>query len=388
MKQTRKIIGLFTGILFNAFLGAMLALFLGVPPLWIASGFVIAGLVMPKMSGGRLCEVVIVGSGYAGEVLDKLLIKATTGNELVAGGHIRIEPNIKYKFTLPRLRAGKMLQKRKEQPTDTDSKGNFTYDEKYLEPKEFMAFTTFNPRSFERVWRKWQPTGPLVFSQLPPEGQNALLEELAKVVDFELGDHFVNGKYGSTDEELFDGILTSIKADADVGEVAAPEPITSDNVITKLAAVRNLVPAAVRKQGNVKIFMSIDDGDLYDDALANRQFKGKDYTDKNLERYKGIPIITLASWPKDVIVIANASTELDTNFWGGVSYSEDADVIQIDKLTNAGEKYFFKMLMKADTEVAFGDEIVLYDGRVEEGAAPVAPQSASSKSAEKETANK
>lgn len=388
MKQTRKIIGLFTGILFNAFLGAMLALFLGVPPLWIASGFVIAGLVMPKMSGGRLCEVVIVGSGYAGEVLDKLLIKATTGNELVAGGHIRIEPNIKYKFTLPRLRAGKMLQKRKEQPTDTDSKGNFTYDEKYLEPKEFMAFTTFNPRSFERVWRKWQPTGPLVFSQLPPEGQNALLEELAKVVDFELGDHFVNGKYGSTDEELFDGILTSIKADADVGEVAAPEPITSDNVITKLAAVRNLVPAAVRKQGNVKIFMSIDDGDLYDDALANRQFKGKDYTDKNPERYKGIPIITLASWPKDVIVIANASTELDTNFWGGVSYSEDADVIQIDKLTNAGEKYFFKMLMKADTEVAFGDEIVLYDGRVEEGAAPVAPQSASSKSAEKETANK
>ena len=56
------------------------------------------------------------------------------------------------------------------------------YDEKSLDPVDFMAFTVFNPRTFENIWRKWQPKGNLVFSELPPEAQNALLAELAKQV--------------------------------------------------------------------------------------------------------------------------------------------------------------------------------------------------------------
>ncbi len=59
-----------------------------------------------------------------------------------------------------------------------------------------MAFTTFNPRTFEKIWRKWQPKGNLVFADLPPEAQNALLDEMAKCVDFELGFHFINGIFG------------------------------------------------------------------------------------------------------------------------------------------------------------------------------------------------
>ena len=47
-----------------------------------------------------------------------------------------------------------------------------------------LAFTVFNPRTFENIWRKWQPKDNLVFSELPPEAQNALLAELAKRVQF------------------------------------------------------------------------------------------------------------------------------------------------------------------------------------------------------------
>ena len=301
-----------------------------------------------------------ITSAYAGEVLDMLLTKAATGNELVAGGHIRVEPNISTKFYIPRLKAGSMLQKRIEQPVDTDSKGDFTIDERALEPAEFMAFTTFNPRSFEKFWRPWQPTGPLVFAELPAEAQNALLAELAKVVDFELGDLFVNGTLGAGANQLFNGILTRIAADADVIPADAPAVITSENIIAALKKVHVKIPKAVRRQKNLKIFMSIEDADLYDDALTAQTSKGKDYTERNPERYKGIPIVALASWPKDVIVAANASMDLDTNFWAGVGFSDDMEAIKIDRLTNAGEKYFFKMLMKADTNVAFGEEIVLY----------------------------
>ncbi|MEN9919681.1 MAG: hypothetical protein RL662_2117 [Bacteroidota bacterium] len=43
--------------------------------------------------------------------------------------------------------------------------------------------------------------------------------------------------------------------------------------------------------------------------------------------------------------------------------ADDEDVIKIDLLENAGERYFFKMLMKVDTNIAFGEDIVLWDGR-------------------------
>jgi hypothetical protein len=306
-----------------------------------------------------------ITSAYAGEVLAQLLVKAATGNELVAGGHIRVEPNVHDKFYIPRLKAGSMLQKRVEQPTSANVQGDFNIDEKLLEPKEFMAYTEFNPRSFEKFWRPWQPKGPLVFSELPPQAQNMLLAELAKVVDFELGDHFVNGEFGVGANQLFDGILTKIVADndTDVKKVVTPVALTQSNIIDKFKAGRALIPKAVRKQKNVKLFCSIEDADLYDDALTAQASKGKDWTETNPERFKGIKIVPLAAWPKDVFVYANTSTQLDTNFWAAVAYSNDQNVIQIDKVTNAGELYFFKMLMKADTNYAFGDEIVLYDGR-------------------------
>ena len=305
-----------------------------------------------------------ITTAYAGEVLEQLLVRATTGNELVSGGHIRVQPNVQKKFAIPRLKAGKMLQKRKEQPVEGDSKGDFEIDEKYLEPRDFMAFTTFNPRVFESIWRPFQPTGNLVFRELPAEVQNQLLAELAKVVDFELGYHFINGKFGSGADEFFDGILTRIIADSDVIESDfTPAAIDKTNVLGVLESVRTKIPKAVKRSPNLKIFISQEDLDIYDTVLTEKPYKGENYTDKNPERYKGIRLIPLADWPKDVIAAAATSTGLDSNFWAGVDYSDDQEVILIDKLTNAGEKYFFKMLMKADTNIVFGEDIVLYDGR-------------------------
>lgn len=111
--------------------------------------------------------IVVKNTNYSGEVLEQLLTLAATGNEIVEKGLIMVIPGVEKKISLPRLRSGKMLQKRKENPGVEDSKGNFNYDEKSLDPKDFMAFTVFNPRAFEQIWRKWQPKGNLVFAELP-----------------------------------------------------------------------------------------------------------------------------------------------------------------------------------------------------------------------------
>lgn len=312
----------------------------------------------------------IKNTNYSGEVLEQLLTVAATGNELVEKGLIHIEPNVSDKFSIPRLKGGRMLQKRKEQPEAADSKGDFDYSERVLEPKDFMAFTTFNPRSFEKIWRKWQPKGNLVFAELPAEVQNALLSELAKQVKFELGGHFINGVYAeSGDDKLFNGIVTRMSADMEKVAVTTSEA----TMIGKLKALKAKIPTTMRNNPGLRILMSIEDFDTYDEELTAQPNKGANYTDTNVERFKGIQIVPLANWPAGLFVATICGMDYNTNLWAAVSLQDDMDVIQIDKLTNAGERYFFKMLMKADTNTAFGEEIIWLDTR-----APQVPENAKS----------
>lgn len=308
--------------------------------------------------------IVIVNTNYEGEVLEKLLTKASTGNELVQKGLIRLEPNVTKKFSIPRMKTGKMLQKRKEMPKQSDSKGDFKYDERVLIPQEFMAFATFNPRTFEKVWRKFQPKGNLVFAELPPEGQNELLNEMAKVVNFELGGHFINGVFGDDDDHLFDGILTRMLSDPDVIRVKT----TETSMIKKMQAIRQATPEVLRNDPRFKYIMSVNDADQYDNELTSRDSKGANWTEKNAQRFKNTTIEALSQWPDGIIIGTVATMDIDTNTWGCVNLQDDMDVIQIDKLENAGELYFFKMLMTADTNTAFGEEVVLMDTRVNKSA--------------------
>lgn len=306
----------------------------------------------------------VTNTNYAGEVLEMLLTRAATSNELVEKGLIHMEPGVEKAYFLPRMKTGKMLQKRKEMPTSQDSKGDFTYDERALTPVDFMAYTEFNPRSFENIWRKWQPKGNLVFSELPAEGQNALLREMSKQVKFELGFHFINGVLGDDDDHLFNGIVTRMLSDKDVIYVVSGET----SMLKKLKAVKDSIPTTMRSNPGLRILMSVTDFDQYDEELTQQPNKGANYTDMNVERYKGIHIAPLSSWPEGLIVATVCGMDYDTNLWAAVNLVDDMDVIQIDKVTNAGEKYFFKMLMKADTNIAWGEEVVLLDSREVEDA--------------------
>jgi hypothetical protein len=301
-------------------------------------------------------------TNYNGEVLERILTKAATGNELVSKGLIMVIPGVEKSMSIPRLKTGKMLQKRKENPTVEDSKGDFNWSEKILTPHDFMAFTVFNPRQFEHVWRKWQPTGNLVFRELPPEGQNALLDALSKQVQFELGHHYVNGEYaeGTDDDKLMNGILTQAAKDPDYILVDGSKATT---MVEKLKAVRKAIPKAMRENPNLRIIMSVEDFDKYDDELTEREAKNASETEINRKRYKGITIETVAAWPEGVLIATLCSPDADGNFFAAVNLQNDENVIQIDKYANASELYFFKLLMMADTNIAFGEELVVLDSR-------------------------
>lgn len=302
-------------------------------------------------------------TNYSGEVLEHILTLAATGNELVGRGLIMVIPGVHKALSVPRIRSNRMLQKRKEDPQKSDSKGDFTYSEKKLEPKDMMAFTTFNPRAFEYIWRQYQPKGDLVFTELPPNIQSILLAELTKKVQQELGYLYISGKFeeGSDDTMLMDGILTQAAKDVDVVKVKT----VGATMLDRLKELRLAIPTTLRNNLNLRILMSVEDFDTYDDELTKLAYKGKDATLVNEHRYKGIAIEVLAQWPQGLIVATPCSMGMDSNLFVAVNLQDDENVIQIDKWAAASELYFFKMLMKADTNIGFGEEFIALDWRAD-----------------------
>lgn len=298
-------------------------------------------------------------TNYSGEVLENVLTLATTGNELVSKGLIMVIPGVNSSISIPRVKSGKMLQKRKEDPQKSDSKGDFTYSEKKLVPKDMMAFTLFNPRAFEHIWREYQPTGDLVFRQLPTNVQNILLQELLKQVGNELGYQYINGEYGDSDSQLLDGILTQAAKDTDIVKVKS----TGATMLLRLKELRAQIPVTMRNNSNLRILMSVEDFDTYDDELTQLANKGTAPTDINQERYKGITIEVLTQWPAGLIVATLCDSGMNGNLFAAVNLQDDENVILIDKWANASEMYFFKMLMKADTQIGFGEEFIALDWR-------------------------
>ena len=316
-------------------------------------------------------------TNYSGELLEHILTLATTNNELVSKGLIMVIPGVHKAIFIPRIKSGKMLQKRKEDPTKEDSKGNFNYSEQKLEPHDMMAFTIFNPRAFEHIWRAYQPKGDLLFSELPPNIQSVLLGELLKQTEKELGFLYINGKYGEGNDDalLMNGILTQAAKDADVVKVAT----AANTMLGRLKELRTAIPTTLRNDPALRILMSVEDFDTYDDELTALLVKGKDATEVNARRYKGITIETLVDWPQGLIVATPCSHGADGNLYAAVNLQDDENAVQIDKWANASELYFFKMLMKADTNIGFGEEFIALDWR-EDGAfkpvavAPVEPE--------------
>lgn len=115
---------------------------------------------------------------------------------------------------------------------------------------------------------------------------------------FELGDHFINGTYGDDDDHLMNGILTQMTKDTEL-IIVSGKPAT---MLEKLKAVRKAIPVAIRNNPNLRIIMSVNDFDKYDDELTEREAKNASETDVNSKRYKGITIETLSAWPDDLIV--------------------------------------------------------------------------------------
>lgn len=317
---------------------------------------------------------ITLNSNFGGEVYEDFLSRATLGAETINGGYAAVHTQIMDKKSLPRIEMANIIQDHAETPA---SAGTINVDERVLEPVPFLAFQTFNPRKFESFWEFANPTtGDLTMRELPLAAQVAFLQEIARLT----AEFMETGFWQATTatgaavlQDKWDGIYTRAAADGSVNSVGTPVALTAANILDEIARTK----AALIAQGtrgravwsNVetcKIFVSHRDADFMRDAVEDMSINKGPTVMQNYDlTFQGREVVPLTGIPDGKIIITSASSNpLTSNIHLGIDwqYNTAEPVIQIGKYRPESELYFFKLLMQADTNYTWSEELALYDG--------------------------
>lgn len=332
---------------------------------------------------------------YTGEVLGELLTLTAQENETYKEGLIHIKSGIQKKYALPGIRISKIIQDRK--PTPDSSVGDYILGERYLEPEDLMIYLEFNPRDYEEYYKPFQPTGNLVFRQLDPKVQATMIrllmqaeqeyinqsiwcsakpEEKAKIASADgsvaAGSTEIGGDNAYGPMKYFNGAIARMLAnaaapdtseDARLGQinVAGTGTFADGEAVEKeLFAMWQATEPKIRKKAGLVILMDYKSWDAYNQYMAGKTVKYNDNRTENEHRFQGKRIIPMVALPNDTIIIGCFTTGVDSNLWMGVDYANDENVLQVDKLQNNSELYFFKALLKVDVNIVRPSEITAH----------------------------
>lgn len=294
---------------------------------------------------------VTVNSNYNGEVAGEIVGKAFKEADTIAKGLVTVLPNIPVKTSIRKIDYG---NGRQDFSCGFTPAGSVTLSEVVLEPKKIKNEAEICKEDFRNVW----DTATMGFSahndNMPKDEEQALLTEIladtAEATDADIwtGD--------ATDDGHFDGFIPLWLSDSDVIKPTAVA-ITKSNVISKIEAVLNAVPIALRRKTDLKFVVSPDVALAYTQALVsagiNAGFGGGDmvlqYGTYKMEVVNGLPENTMAVYQAK-------------NLYFGTGLLSDHNEIRIKDMdeTDLSGTVRYKMVYTAGVQYVRGEEIVLY----------------------------
>jgi hypothetical protein len=373
MKQTQKFA---LSLVLIALVSTTLSMAVGASPLMVAGvlfaiGSVIGaakafGATIPNLTPSNSLKgdgFTISDATYAGEAAGQFIVRAITGNETVQGGHVYVKDGIKKKFTIPRWDADyeDLIQDRMATPV---SKGEQVISSRTLTPADYMIYMEFNPRDFEDHWYAQQLNPTLIDRTLPASVESVVIQQVLK-----RHDRYVNKMIwaGSTATagiyKYFDGFVKKATDDTNTLDLAGSSILTTTlaaNILDEVKRIYDLIPAALKYDPSMKLFLSYDLYDAYAKALIAQQYKGADYQSMQLDlKYRGLPVVRIADFPAYKMMFAKGSAGMDSNLWVGMNSVEDAK-LEMNKVQNNSELFYVKMLCKLDVQFGFTQEVVNY----------------------------
>jgi len=297
-------------------------------------------------------------TAYAGTAAAGFVVKAMLENEPVAGGHLYVQDGIKHSYTIPRLTIEDLIQ----DPTETPSDGaTAVVDGTTLTPQDYLIYLEFSPRLFEHHWFAEGMPAALLDARLPATVESALVQEVLRQHASYLGKAVFQGDTaGVAPYDKFDGLIAKAAAASDTITVTGQGAITASNIVEVLESCYAAIPDALRPDPNFKLFVSHTTADLYRQAQQAQATKGVDFTAGAVMRYAGKQLVALSGMPDDTVFGAKATADASSNLWLGINSRADENYVRVMPLANNSDRWFLKMLMKADVQIAFPEETLLY----------------------------
>jgi hypothetical protein len=307
---------------------------------------------------------VINDTTYAGEAAAGFILKAVTGNDTVQGGHIYIQDGIKKKYTIPRFSADyeDFIQDRAATPV---SKGDMVVDGAVLEPQDYMIYTEFNPRDYEAHWFATMMEPKLIDARLPVSIESVVAQEVLKRHDRFLNKLIWNGDTTLTTIYKYINGLKKKALAANTGSdqtniVSSPTTLSTSNIFAELARGTAMIPVALRRDPNMKIFMNQNTAEIYYTTQKNQTNKGVDITQRGIATFDGYRIVEITDLPDNFFMIAKGTASRDSNLWLGLNSTDDETTLKISPLAANSELWFLKLNMKVDVQFGWYSETVVY----------------------------
>lgn len=168
---------------------------------------------------------------------------------------------------------------------------------------------------------------------------------------------------GAIARMLMNAAAAATTEDAKCGQVniAGTGTFADGEAVEKeLYAMWEATAPKIRKKAGLVILMDYKSWDAYNRYLSAKTVKYSDNRSENEHRFQGKRIIPMVALPNDTIFMGVFTTGVDSNLWMGVDYANDENVLQVDKLQNNSELYFFKVLLKMDVNIVRPSEITAH----------------------------
>lgn len=292
-----------------------------------------------------------VNSSYAGTVAGEIVGKAFKEADTIQRNLVTVLPNIPVKQVIRKIDYG---NGRTDYSCGFTPAGSVTLDEVILEPKKIKNEAELCKEDFRNVW----DTASMGFSahndNMPVDEESALLVEiLADTAQATDSDIWIGE---ATDDGHFDGFIPKFLVDATVIDVTAVA-VTKANVISKIEAVMDAVPVALRRKTDLVFAVSNDVALFYQQALVSAGISnGLGGNDMQL-RYGNYVLEIVNGLPDSTIVVYQKK-----NLYFGTGLLSDHNEIRIKDMddTDLSGTVRYKMVYTAGVQYVRGAEIVLY----------------------------
>jgi len=306
----------------------------------------------------------IQDTSYAGTAASLFISTAITGADTIQSGSLMVMDDVRKKFTIPTMEIeGEVIRERQATPTEGN---DITINGVTLEPADLMVYAEFNPRDHEQGWLAEQLSPTILDRGLPQTAEAYMVSRIFQKVAKEMesliwqGDTTIDPAV-SKSLSRFDGLVKRLNASSDTLKISGAVALTKSNIIAQMQAVYAQLPDDLKFNPYTKFFVNYKTAALYQQAQQEQTYKGVSVIQMAQWEINGLNVVKAAGVPDNTIIATVGVANMASNLWMGINSSSDENLIKLSPLQNNSELWFVKMLMKANVNVAFPSQAVLYN---------------------------